>query len=262
MTASWEQTWIWAGGAALGALLVGLAYRRDLPVAFRVLGQFLFLIALPLGLVFGGGLWLFASVVSVDESVWPALVAGTVIATGWLTTSVFAELERRRAKDERLRDYHKALYAEIGSALEVMYADGRAEEFAEDIVVRMKADETFIPFIPRESHDRIFAAIEDEIEILPRQTIDTVISFYKVMGSMGSLADDMRGRAYRELEQDRRISVYIDYFEHRKRAFALGQYALGLIKAYADKGAAGAEAHARRFNTPDAGLSLPSEGSE
>ena len=48
------------------------------------------------------------------------------------------------------------------------------------------------------------------------------------------------------LPQDRRIALYRDYMQMRLRAFAVGQYLLKLISAYADGGPERAEAVARQ----------------
>ena len=238
----------WAGGS-------------ESRLAARLIFQFFGTIALPVAAAMGLMLLALARVTNLDERVWQAMIAGLFIATGWLTTAVFSANAERRLKAEKLRDYHKALYAEIGNTLAAYYGDGRADDYARDIVVRMETDADFVPFIPRETHDRVFAALLEEIEVLPRQTIDAVIAFYGLVTSVEALADDMRGERFLTLEQVRRIAIYRDYIDMRVRARQLGEYALRLIKAFGEGGAPAAEAVAQAFNSPDGVQRRPSAGS-
>jgi len=86
-----------------------------------------FNIALPLAAIIGLPLALIAEVTALDTALWQAIIAGSVIAGGWLTGTIFAELGRAEARAERLGDYHKALFAEIRNTLSVIWDDGRAD---------------------------------------------------------------------------------------------------------------------------------------
>ncbi|MEM8850974.1 MAG: hypothetical protein AAGE03_13190 [Pseudomonadota bacterium] len=224
----------------------------------RVILSFLFRVALPMSILAGVPLVLLAQLVVLEDRLWQALIAGSVIATGWLATAVFGETGRRAAKAERTRDSHKALFAEIQNALSAFYGEGQAEADAAALIDRMRADPDFVPFIPREHHDRVYGALMDEIEVLPRQTIDAVVAFYAQVAAIQFLAEDMRADGFGSLPQDRRIAIYEDYVAMRLRAFAMGQYVLKLIAAYAAGGAAAADRVARRSGARGvSGLSNP-----
>ena len=238
LTAHW-LVMVVASVVVLGVAFAGFA---DAPVARRVFRDFVFLVAAPLVVLFGWALVLLARVSSLPSELWQALIAGLVIASGWLTTAIFNELSRARAKSERLRDYHKAVYAEIGTALQSLWDEGRSEAATADTVARMRADPGFIPFIPRETHDQIYSAILGEIEVLPRQTIDAIVAYYSLARAISALAEDMRGERFRDLAQDRRIAMYGDYAAMRNQAFAFGQFALKLIQTYSDQGPSATEA--------------------
>lgn len=242
-------------------LTVAMVVTEDAPVARRVFSRFVFNIALPLLIIVGVplvALWLNTDL---PEGIWQAIIAGVVIAGGWLTTAIFAELGKAKGKAERLRDYHKAIYAEIGNALFALWDEGDSERYVTEIIARMKTDDSFVPFIPREHHDHIYDAIIDEIEVLPRQTIDAIVAYYSLTKGIAALAEDMRGDAFRALPQARRITVYEDYWSMRKQAFDFGQHTLALILAYSDRGAMAAQAIADAVNSPDAARSARSEGS-
>lgn len=219
-------------------------------IARAVIAQFFVTIALPVALLLGLPLVALYGFVDLDPRLWQALIAGLVITTGWLTTAIFTELARARTKSERLRDYHKAIYAEIGTTLATLWDEGRSETYIAATVARMHNEADFVPFIPRESHDHIYDAILAEIDVLPRQTIDIVVAYYSLIKSISALADDMRGDRFLTLPKERQIAVYEDYSEMRRQAFAFGQHALSLILAFAEGGADAAQARKDQVNTP------------
>jgi hypothetical protein len=221
--------------------------------------DFVFLIALPLVVLASWALFGLGLVTDFPVAIWQGLIAGLVIASGWLTSAIFNELGRARVKSERLRDYHKAIYAEIGTALNTLWDAGQSDAYVEATLARMRADAAFVPFIPRETHDHIYNAIVGSIDVLPRQTIDAIVAYYSLTKAIAALADDMRGDRFQTLEQDRRIAMYSDYASMRREAFAFGQFALQLIIAYSKQGSAEAE---RLINSRGAGQSAPLPGSE
>lgn len=261
MTEGVALRWLVIGGAATAILVVAFGVSRDASVSRKVFARFMFNIALPLLVLGGLPLLALYLTVDLDERVWQAVIAGSFIAGGWLTTAMFSEFSRAEAKAERMRDYHKALYAEIGNALYTLWDEGTSEAYTRQIADRMRADDSFVPFMPRERHTHIYDAVLDEIEVLPRQTIDAIVAYYAQAKSIGALVDDMRGEGFRSLPQERRVAIYEDLAEMRKQAFAYGQYALALILAYSDGGAAAAEAEANRINSRASGPSGPSRGS-
>lgn len=253
--------WLLTGIAVLAVLVLAFGLTEDAAVSRRVFQRFLINIALPLAVI-GAPILLWAASSNMDARLLQAMVAGLIIAMGWLTTAIFGELEKARTKAERLRDYHKAIYAEIRDALATLYSDGEADAQAEALVARMKADDTFVPFVAREQHDRVYSALIEEIEVLPRQTIDAIVAYYSLIGSVASMNEDLRGARYADLPQERRALIYEDYISMRRRAYQYGLFCLELIAAYANDGAQGADAVAKRFNTQDAGHSGRSQGSE
>jgi len=249
--------WILLGGAVACALL--LALWKEARTAARFIAQFFLTIGLPVVVVAGACVWLLLPLMGdLDPRIGQALIAGLVIAVGWLTTAIFAELAKARARAERLRDYHKAIYAEIGNTLESLWESGESDIYVEALIERMQADEAYVPFIPREQHDHVYDAVITEIDVLPRQTIDAIVAYYSLIKSLAALAEDMRGETFKTLEKDRRIAMYSDYVSMRKQAFLFGKYALKLIRAFSDGGAKAAQ---RVINSPDAGQSAMSQGS-
>ncbi|MFK7874404.1 MAG: hypothetical protein AB8B71_01300 [Paracoccaceae bacterium] len=246
--------WVLAGGAAIVVAL--LALWADARSAGWIILQFFFAIALPILVALVALVWLAWPVLStLDSRVGQALVAGFVIAVGWLTTAIFAQLEHKRARDEKLRDYHKAIYAEIRNSIDVFWDGGAARSQAARLVRAMRKDPTFVPLLPYEVHDRIYSSIVKEIEALPRVTIDLIVAYYSTISTMSALADDMRSDRYisGDFDQTRRIRLYLDFFSTRNRAYLLGQGTLSVIDAYSQGGVTAAQTKLAALNNPDAG---------
>lgn len=249
--------WFLLAGAVLCAAT--LALWKEARTAGLIIAQFFLTIGLPVVVILGAVTWVTLPVLSrLDERVQQAMIAGLVIAVGWLTTAIFAELAKARRRAERLRDYHKAIYAEIGNTLESLWDADETESYVAELIDRMQRDESYVPFIPREQHDHVYDAVITELDVLPRQSIDAIVAYYSLIKSVSALAEDMRGETFKKLATDRRVAMYSDYVGMRKQAFLFGKHALRLIKAYSDGGVAAAE---RVINTRDAGLSAMSRGS-
>lgn len=236
-----------------GAILaIAFVASGDGEVARRVFARFLFNIFLPLVVLFGVPLLFVARLADLDERVLAALIGGLVIAAGWLTSAIFSEIGKSREREEKLRDYHKALYAEIRDTLASLYGEGKSDADGAAVLEQMNRDDTYVPFIAREEHNQIFRAIQGHIEFLPRQTIDIIVAYYSQVNSLQALSEDMRDRRYSRLSQKQRIAMYEDYLALRLRAFETGLDALRVIDAFSEGGAEAAQAKLNALNTPDA----------
>ena len=172
--------------------------------------------------------------------VWQATVAGAFVAAGWLVNGWQNRRVAASLRDERLRDVHRALYAEIGTNVANLGSVAGLEAERQTIDGRMHADPGFVPFIPRERDDRVFEALVKDIHILPRSSIDAVVAYYVQIGRIAALAEDMRSDGFRSLEQDRRILMYGDYIAMKKQSLLYGEHAKVMINAYANGGPAAA----------------------
>lgn len=231
---------IWLGVGIAGALLA-LAFTwlddLQLPEPLKLMFHYAGLVALPGLLILGLPVLFLAQWVNLDVRMQQALCAGVIVATGWLTTAVFAELDRWRNRTEKTRDYHRALYAEIGNSLQSFMQN---EAASKETLARIREDDRYVPLIPRQRHDFVFDELVKNIEVLPRQTIDIIVAYYAVMRAVTNLAEDMRSDAFKASAATR-ISMYEDYLELRETAFKYGQFALKLMTVYASQGADAAD---------------------
>lgn len=242
---------------AVVMIVSAVIYGEESRAARSVIRRFFLTIALPVALTVAVPLIIAGQFITLDVRIWQALIAALVITTGWLTSAIFTEQGLVRRKAERLRDYHKALYAEIGTSVDALWDMGNSDAYADQLIEKMGKDDSFVPFIPREQHDFIYDAIVKEIDVLPRQTIDSIVAYYSQIKAIAALAEDMRSSEFNQLPSDRRILMFIDYNGMRQQAFAYGQHALKLIAAYSSGGSRAADA----VSTPGAGQNDPSQGS-
>ncbi|MEM7521858.1 MAG: hypothetical protein AAF307_12575 [Pseudomonadota bacterium] len=176
------------------------------------------------------------ALLEIDPRVGQAIVAGAFLAAGWLYNGWKNRQDARRLRAERLRDVHRALYAEIGTTTANMVGAAALTQEADVLVQRMQEEPDFVPFIPQQHGDHMYDAIVAEIHILPRCTIDPVVAYYSQIKTLGAFAEDMRGPAFAQMGQDRRIIMYRDYIAMKQQLFEFGKYATAMIKAYSDGG--------------------------
>lgn len=191
-----------------------------------------------------------SAVAAIDARIWQAVLAGGFVALGWVVNGWRVRRDAGRLRAERLRDVHRALYAEIGTNLANLWDEARIDAWADGIVAQMESEgDSFVPFIPREHNDFVFDQVIGEIYVLPRQTIDPVVTYYTTIKAVAAMADDMRGEGFKALPTARRVLMYRDYIAMKKQALQFGGYANSLIAAYAEGGAAQAEHEARRLSS-------------
>lgn len=192
----------------------------------------------------------------IDPRIWQAAVAGIFVAGGWIFNGWQTRRAAERLRREKLRDSHRALYAEIGANLANLVGIEALDRHGQALIERMEAEPDFVPFIPIERSSPVFQALIESLHILPRTSIDPVVAYYSQIDACDALARDMREGRFATLAVERRIAIYRDYIEMKKQAFAFGEYALRMIAAYA----AGGRKEALRveaLNNPDAGRSGP-----
>lgn len=165
-----------------------------------------------------------------------AAIAGLVVATGWFIGFMLREISQQMDRRERLRDAHRALFAEIKHNVENLGTADDLKAFGGSMLARIVEGDGFAPFIPRERNDTVFAALLPNIHILPRTTIDPVVQYYSQLAAQDALADDMRGESFKTMSPQRRAALYRDYIGLKLRALDYGNEALETIDAYANSG--------------------------
>ncbi|SFG51887.1 hypothetical protein SAMN04488020_102434 [Palleronia marisminoris] len=188
----------------------------------------------------------------IDPRIWQAIVAGAFLALGWIVNGWQNRREAARRRHERLRDSHRALYAEIGTNLDALGGPDVLEAHETTMVARMESEPDFVPFVPSERPMPVFEGLVEHVHILPRVTIDPIVAYYSQMQAVTALVQDMRGPAFASLSAERRIAIYRDYIGMKTQAFLYGDYALHLIASFAEGGKSAAEKTAARLSSRDA----------
>ena len=199
-----------------------------------------------------------------DSRIWQAIVAGIFVAGGWLVNGWQNRRDAARLRAEKLRDAHRAIFAEIATNLSNLWDEQSLRDYGDEIVEKMEADPDFLPLIPRERNDRLFESIQSSIYTLPRVTIDPIVMYYTQLDAIAAQVEDMRGVAFRVLPQERRIVMYQDYIEMRIQALTFGRVANYLIGIYSKEGKEAAEQAVAAlkasagypFSSPNAGRSV------
>ena len=186
---------------------------------------------------------------SVDARLWQAVIAGAFVSVGWLVNGWQNRRAAVRLRAERLRDVHRALYAEIGTKVASLIGPETLIQEAEAMCERMERDPSFIPFISHEHGDYVFNSVIPDISVLPRRTIDPIVVCYSQIKALNAHAEDMRGERFLTMDQDRRIAMYKDYMAMKQQLLQFGLYANAMIKAYADGGNAAADKVAAQINS-------------
>lgn len=195
---------------------------------------------------------------TIDPRITQAVIAGGFVAAGWVVNSWRNRVDARALRAEKLRDYHRALFAEIGTHMASLWDEAATARHTESLIARMEAEPDFVPFIPLEENDAVFDTLLPEIHILPRQTIDPIVAYYSQIKAITNLARDMRAEGFAAMGQPRRLAMYRDYLKMRVQAFEFGRYALEMIDAYSKGGKQAADAVSSRAKA----RSARSQGSE
>lgn len=167
-----------------------------------------------------------------NQRVQQATIAALVVAVGWFAGFVLRELSQQLARAERLRDVHRALFAEIRHNLANLGSVGELQDYGMAMLARIRETDGFVPFIPRERNDSVFSSVVSDIHILPRVTIDPVVQYYSQLAALDALVEDMRGRTFAEMEPRRRAAVYADYINIKINLMEYGEEAMRVLDAY------------------------------
>lgn len=150
-----------------------------------------------------------------------ALIAGTVIATGWLATAAAAEAQRARAREQDRVDLLIALRSEIFTSLETLdRTDWRSSSARQQKLIEWHGDGegAYIPFVSSESPPIVYDALSGSIGILRPETIEPILRFYTMHSELRALAGDFARPDVRNLEWPRRVALHRQLSETRRAA--------------------------------------------
>ena len=168
-----------------------------------------------------------------DTALIAAVVSAAVTAFGWFASHWSEQRLETERRIEKIVDVQTALLAEIESNL-TRYEEIDLDEHVANMVRRIRRKDgkaAFTPFVPRYATEIIFEAMLPDIHILPTETIDDVVAYYKQEYKLRELVEDLRSPRYQELEQDRKARVYEDYVWQIKTVLITGEQARSALRA-------------------------------
>jgi len=163
----------------------------------------------------------------IDTIVIAAIVSAAVTALGWFASHWSETRLEAKRRDEKIVDVQTALLAEIESNL-TRYEEIDLDDHVADMtgrILRKGRAQAFTPFVPRDAPDIVFEAVLPDVHILPTETIDDVVAYYKQEYKLRELVEDLRSDRYRELEQERKARIYKDYVWQIKTIVITGEQA-------------------------------------
>ena len=167
-----------------------------------------------------------------DTAIIAAIVSAAVTALGWFASHWSEQRLETQRRIERIVDVQTALLAEIESNL-TRYEEIDLDKHTTDMVRRItgKAQgKNFTPFVPRYATEIIFEAMLADIHILPTETIDDVVVYYKQEYKLRELVEDLRSSRYQEREQNRKARIYEDYVWQIKTVLVTGKEARNALR--------------------------------
>lgn len=175
-----------------------------------------------------------------DPRIWQAIIGGSFLATGWLVNGAQNRARDRKLREEKVRDYQHALIAEIRAYVNVLRRDD-LDAFESEMVRRIEADPAFFPFIPSEKNDTVFKALVENIQVLPRTSIDPVTVYYSYIDAIHAMISDLRALGRADVSDERLILMYGDYIALKRGALEWGEEARLMMETYLEGGPAAVE---------------------
>jgi hypothetical protein len=191
-----------------------------------------------------------------DTAFVAAIVSAAVTAIGWFATHWSAERRETQRRIEKIVDVQTALLAEIESNL-TRYAETDLNQHLDEMVreiTRKRQRRPFTPFVPRYVAEIVFEAVIADIHILPTETIDEVVAYYKQEYKLRELVEDLRSDRYGELEHERKALLYEDYVWQIKTVLITGSKARNALRT-----SLGLPAKPPALNSPDV-APIPASG--
>jgi hypothetical protein len=156
------------------------------------------------------------------------VVSALVTVAGWFATYRSTRRLEELRRQEKTLDVQTALIAEIRSNM-LRFADTDLEALEREVVDRIGSapkSSPYTPFIPKFAHAMIFETVMAELHVLPTETIEDVVSYYKIEYKLSAFADDIRGDAFASLSPERKKLIYSDYVHIIRHAQKTGHAAL------------------------------------
>ncbi|WP_335948465.1 hypothetical protein [Salipiger bermudensis] len=171
------------------------------------------------------------------------LMAGGVVAAGWVFTFLVQTWREESARDKALNETLLALRSEVydylsdilaiwereapasaapEARLQALVAAMLGHDAASRSVAERIAADGYEPFVPSGKEPVVLTTLAPNLQLLPEDVMQPVIGFYTQLGDVQRLAQDLNGAAYRRLGRARRAEIYFDFEEVRLQTVRVG----------------------------------------
>lgn len=161
--------------------------------------------------------WTLISVFGVakDKAV-PAVIAGAMIALGWLITFLISSYREAEARDQQRRDTLYALRGEIFALVDKLDNQKIRDNAGKvqgkiangDGVDENGAPVEYFPFSTMESEPIVFEAVSSTVPALAEDTVAAVVRFYAEYTDMRKMIEDARSDDAKALSRERRVALH------------------------------------------------------
>ena len=166
-----------------------------------------------------------------DTALVAAFVSAIITMIGWLASHWSQRRLDAKRRDEKIIDVQTALLAEIESNLD-RYEEIDLDKHNAEIQRLIKSSRrgSYTPFVPRYPTEIIFEAIVADIHILPTETIDEVVAYYKQELKLREMVEDLRSERFAALEQERKAQMFDHYIWQIKTVLITGKEARDVLR--------------------------------
>lgn len=161
------------------------------------------------------------------------LIAGTVIAMGWLVTFLVSEYQRASDRAQTQVDVLLALRSEIFAVVEKLDKDPiKSDAIKVQGLIKTGGNGTaaYHPFTASESPPIVYQAVSGSIPVLNPEALEPILQFYAAYSDLTAMAEDVRTQDFKSLSAVRRVNAYKALTTHRIATLYWGLCAVKAIQ--------------------------------
>jgi len=206
----WTGLQLWPIAAAVLLLVVyGIVSRPARRVTLRVAA-----VGIVVGLVAYAVFQMVPKITGEDSvRLTQALLAGGVIATGWMVSFAVQELRAEQTRVTAETDLLLAMGAEILDVLLDTNIQDRKKKTEQTLaLIEAYAPRApYYPFITTPKSSAIFDSLAAQIPLLPREALFKVVANHTQVRDVSALAGNLQREEIQALSKERRKKIYLDY---------------------------------------------------
>lgn len=158
-----------------------------------------------------------------------AIIAGAVVAAGWVAAFITGEMRRVDQEIERRGDIIRAVMSEIDLIVEFSRKADWAQS-KEEAEANFFKDQRFVPFVIYKHQYGTLRRLVDQIEILEKNQIRPVLDAFQLLDRLDQIQERMQSETFAKLEWERRRSIFLRYLTLNEELTDVGSKALNALE--------------------------------